>query len=80
VSYCVYWIFVTLALIVMRVDERRVSRGQATLWRTILGKGPKLSEDGAGVIVECPNDETIDDSIKKGAHTGIERDIQNLTV
>jgi Iron permease FTR1 family len=79
VSYCIYWIFVTLALIVMRVDERRVSKGKATLWRTILRKGPKIPKEGNGIVVEGPV-EVRDDNIKKSPHTGIERDIQNLAV
>src|SRR5271154_3472025 len=47
VSYCIYWIVVTVALIVMRIDEKRVSQGKATLLRTIRGKGPKVPQVGS---------------------------------
>lgn len=43
VSYCVFWMFLTVALIIMRIDERRVSGGKATLWRTVLGRTVKRS-------------------------------------
>ena len=62
----------------MRTDERRVSRGQATIWRTMLGKGPKVPEDD-GIVVEDGND-TSDDGITKGVRIGIERDVRNLVV
>ena len=84
VSYCAYWIFVTAALIVMRIDERRVSRDQTSLWRTLLRKGPKQGEDGTenGLrIVQGPYDST--DQItqqKSGAIEGVKRHLQNLTV
>lgn len=87
VSYCVYWIFVTAALVIMRIDERRVSRGQASLWRTMLRKGPKqrgdATEHGA-VIVDEPIDSKDQITEQKGAELegieGVERDLQNLTV
>jgi len=40
-----YWIFVTATLIIMRIDERRVYDGKATLWRTMLGKGPQGADE-----------------------------------
>jgi hypothetical protein len=79
VSYCVYWIFVTVALIVMRVDEGRVARGQATLLRTLLGKGPKLQGNEGTVFVQA-TDEEPDTVLKNGLQTGAERDLQNLSV
>jgi hypothetical protein len=63
----------------MRIDERRVARGQATLWRSMLGKGPK-QVDHHGVISEGSSEEGVDSSIKKGIAPGAERDLQNLTV
>ena len=69
----------TVALIVMRVDERRVARGQATLWRTMLGKGPKQPGAEGTVFVQAADDES-DTVLKRGLHTGAERDLQNLTV
>jgi hypothetical protein len=84
VSYCVYWIFVTAALIVMRIDERRVSVGQASLWRTMLRKGPKTknneTENGVSIIEE-PNSSAEQISEKKSpAIEGLERDLNELTV
>ena len=78
-SYCVYWIFVTIALIVMRIDERRVARGQATLWRAMLGKGPKLTGREGTVFVHGAEDE-VDGTLRKDLPTGAERDLQNLTI
>jgi Iron permease FTR1 family len=80
VSYCLYWIFVTAALIIMRIDERRVVDGKATLWRTMLGKGPKGSEEA---IEEGPVDAAVDatnDPPKDGAIVGVDRSIENLIV
>ena len=64
----------------MRIDERRVSQGKATLWRTLRGKGPKVPPP-----VETPSDVSVeggvsvDDSIRKDPQImGAERDIQNL--
>lgn len=78
-SYCVYWIFVTIALIVMRVDERRVARGQATLWRAMLGKGPKPTGREGTVFVHGAAEYEADGTLKD-LPTGAERDLQNLTV
>jgi len=63
----------------MRVDERRVARGQATLWRTMLHKGPKSTGRDSTVSVEGGDGEP-DTILKKGVHRGAERDLQNLTV
>ena len=79
VSYCVYWIFVTLALAVMRIDERRVADGKATLWRTLLRKGRKVSAKDVGPVVSGDL-EGETSSIRKGPQVGIERDLQNLTL
>jgi Iron permease FTR1 family len=84
VSYCVYWIFVSAALIVMRIDERRVSLGKASLWRAMLRKGPKTkknaTENGVGIIEE-PNSSAEQISEKKSpAIEGLERDLNELTV
>ena len=78
-SYCVYWIFITIALIIMRVDEGRVARGQATLWRAMLGKGPRPTGRERTVFVHVAEDEA-DGTVKKNLPTGAERDLQNLTV
>jgi Iron permease FTR1 family len=82
VSYCVYWIVVTLALIIMRTDERRVSRGEATLWRKLLRKGPKVPKASTEAVSESPGelDDTKDGNSGKAAPIGMQRDIQNLTV
>src|SRR5271169_523703 len=77
VSYCVYWIFVTLALIIMRIDERRVADNKATLWRTMLCKGPKGSEEGNGVVIESHNDST-NNSVIREPITRVEGDVENL--
>jgi hypothetical protein len=80
-SYCFYWIFVTLALVLMRVDEKRVARGQATLWRRMLGKGPRPVVHHTGSIsVDGASEDGVDSSMKKGLEPGAERDLQNLTV
>jgi high-affinity iron transporter len=79
-SYCIYWVFVTLALIVMRIDENRVARGQATLWRSMLGKGPKPVVHHHESISEGSSEDGVDSSIKKGITPGAERDLQNLAV
>jgi hypothetical protein len=78
VSYCVYWIFITIALIIMRVDERRVARGQATLWRAMLGKGPRPTGREGTAFVHVAEDEA--DGTLKNLPTGAERDLRNLTV
>jgi len=76
VSYCVFWIVVTLALIIMRIDEKRVSRGQATLWRALWGKGPKSTRDGHVAFADVSDQ----NSINKANIAGVEREIQNLAV
>ena len=63
----------------MRTDEKRVAEGKATLLRTMLGKGPKVSDEGHGIIVQEPAD-SQDDTIKRVAQSGIDRDVQNLVV
>ena len=63
----------------MRTDERRVVEGKATLWRTMLGKGPKLSDEGHGIIVQGPAD-SQDDNMKRVVQPGVDRDVQNLLV
>jgi hypothetical protein len=76
----VYWNFVTIALIVMRIDERRVSIGKSTLWRAMLGKGPKLPKERNGVVVESLDNPVVEDNSKKGAITRVDREVQNLLV
>lgn len=81
VSYCMYWIFVTFALIVMRIDENRVARGEATLLRQMLGKGPKpIIHHNHGPISEGSSEDGVDTSMKKDIAPAAERDIQSLTV
>jgi hypothetical protein len=78
VSYCVYWIFVTLALIIMRIDERRVARGDDTLFRTILQKcGVRSTKESLETVAEVEDYER-DDSVRKGPQTGIERDVREF--
>jgi hypothetical protein len=74
----VFWIVVTLALIIMRVDEKRVSRGQATFWRTMQGKGPKDENDEIAAF--DGSDDGAETSINKANLTGAAREIRNLTV
>jgi hypothetical protein len=76
VSYCVFWIVVTLALIIMRVDEKRVSQGQATMWRALWGKGPKPIRDGHAALADVSDQ----NSINKANIAGMEREIQNPAV
>jgi len=84
VSYCVYWIFVTAALIIMRIDERRVSRGETSLWRTLVRKAPNQTEDGTengATTVQGPYDSTEQIMEQNGgAIEGVKRDLRNLTV
>lgn len=63
----------------MRIDERRVSKDKATLWRTMLSKGPKHPTERNGIIVETP-DESANGSIPKGALADVDRDVKNLVV
>ena len=63
----------------MRIDEKRVARGEATLWRTLLRKGPKKpSQDSRAEIFVTS--EGADNGLNKDPHIGMERDLQNLTV
>jgi hypothetical protein len=72
---------VTVALIVMRIDEKRVSQGKATLWRTIRGKGPKVPHLSTSSEASDESDPNSDNSIAKEPNiVGVERDIQNLTL
>jgi hypothetical protein len=65
----------------MRIDEKRVGRGQATLWRHMLGKGPKpVTHHNGSISVDGASEDGVDTSMKKGLEPGAERDIQNLTV
>jgi hypothetical protein len=61
----------------MRIDERRVAEGKATLWRTMLGKGPKVSDEGDGIIVQGPVD-SQDDTVKTVAQSAVDRNVQNV--
>jgi hypothetical protein len=45
----------------------------------MLGKGPKQPGAEGTVFVQAADDES-DTVLKKGLHTGAERDLQNLTV
>jgi hypothetical protein len=63
----------------MRTDERRVIEGKATLWRTMLGKGPKVSDEGQGIIVQGAAD-AQDDTLERVAQSGVDRDVQNLVL
>ncbi len=63
----------------MRIDERRVAEGKATLWRTMLGKGPKGSDEGHGIIVDGIGD-SGDDTAKNVVQSGVDRDVENLVV
>jgi hypothetical protein len=74
----VFWIVVTLALIIMRVDEKRVSRGQATLWRTMQGKGPKAKNDDIAAFDR--SDDAADANINKANLTGAASQIRNLAI
>ena len=79
VSYCIYWIVVTLALIWMRVDERRVANGKASLWRVMTRRGPK-PRPAEIRMVDDDLTGTTEDGVKGKIHTGVERDVQNLDV
>lgn len=71
----------TVALILMRIDEKRVSQGKATLWRTIRGKGPKVPTAGSLSEVSDEGGVSGDESIAKEPNiVGVERDIQNLAL
>ena len=78
-SYCVYWIVVTLALIYMRVDERRVAEGKASLWRVMTRRGPEARTDEIGIVDDNLTG-TTEDGLKGKIHTAIEGDVQNLGV
>ena len=69
----------TVALIYMRVGERRVSEGKASIWRVITRRGPKVMPDEVRIIDDDLTG-TTEDGVKSKIHTGIERDIQNLSV
>lgn len=79
VSYCVYWIVVTLALIYMRVDERRVADGKASLWRVMTRKRPKARPDEVGIVDDNLTGST-EDGLKGKIHAAVEGDVQNLGV
>jgi len=81
VSYCVYWIFVTITLIIMRIDERRIAMGKATLWRTLLRKGHKdPPPHGVADVLDDAEVAGPDDAIKNTPAVGVERDLQILVV
>ena len=63
----------------MRIDERRVAEGKATLWGTMMGKGPKGSDEGLGIIVDGMCD-SGDDIAKDVPQSRVDRDIENLVV
>lgn len=63
----------------MRIDERRVVEGKATLWRTMLGKGPTVSDEGHGIIVQGPAD-SQHDIIKNVVQPEVNREVQNIDV
>jgi len=63
----------------MRTDEKRVARGEATLLRTLLRKGPrKPTQANTGDILF--DGDTASADINKKNHIGTERDLENLTV
>ena len=64
----------------MRVDEQRVAEGKASLWRTILRKGPKVSTPENNIIVDSPVDSKEDSIQRVAALKGVDRDIQSLAV
>ena len=53
VSYCLFWIAVTVALVWMRIDERRVAHGKGKLWVRLRGKkvGEVQVNGGTGLVL-----------------------------